>query len=625
MHAGYTGGEAVMLTKLLFRVPRRLGVALLLAAFVQMVVALFAVRPGCISIDEVTYLAMARSFAAQGDFTIDNGYTLFPSPELESAEIRDVGGRLVAQYPYGFTVLAYPFWRAFGPSGLVVLNTFAFFGTVLLVYFLARHIHRRRAVAVLAASIFAFGTFAWSYSLALWPHATTTLLITGALYASLRERSLLAGVLAGIACTLRLDAVFVLPVVAIAPAISAGAPAPGPLLRVALGASPGFAFLAWVNHARWGAWQPLSYGPWHDAGSNTGLRRYAVLLGVAAVALVAAHLFASRLPRVPSKVWLVVVGLVLALLLARKNAWMILVDMRAFDGENEIAMTRGPRGEVVYIGAFKQALLQSLPWVPLAVHGLFGGGDRSKRGRAVLASAVLVYVVAFGLRGWHGGLCLDQRYLLPALPCLAVLAAYGFVRLVARTRGLVRRVREVDVPVFATFAAAFAGIVVARALPLGAYGVVVQDAPLVLTAGLAFALVLSRPKLALGLGLASFAMTILMLVGLAAPVTLARRGWNARVADRIADDVVPGELVFVDLPEVASSLLARGVRLADIHRDGAAGLPALAGRFCRARPCYAILTPKGADRVPALRVIARENGLVYGRIGTSLDTFDVPQ
>ena len=133
-----------MLTRLLFKVPRRLGVALLLVGFVQMVVALFAVRPGCISIDEVTYLAMERSFAAHGDFTIENGYTLSPSPELESAEIRAVDGRLVAQYPYGFIVLAYPFYRAFGPSGLVVVNTFAFFGTVLLVFFLARRIHRQR-------------------------------------------------------------------------------------------------------------------------------------------------------------------------------------------------------------------------------------------------------------------------------------------------------------------------------------------------------------------------------------------------------------------------------------------------------------------------------------------------
>ena len=614
-----------MLTRLLFKAPRRLGVALLLAGFVQMVVALFVFRSGCLSIDEVTYLAMERSFAVHGDFVIDNGYAAAPSPELESAEIRAVDGRLVAQYPYGFVLLAYPFWRAFGPSGLVVVNTFAFFGTVLLAFFLARHIHRRRAIAVLAATLFAFTTFAWSYSLALWPHATTTLLVTGALYASLRDRSLLAGALAGLACTLRLDAMFVLPVLAVAPAIARAGPAPGAALRVAVGALPGFAFLGWVNHVRWGSWQPLSYGPWHDAGSNTGLHRYLPLLAVAVLGVVAIHLFASRLSRVPPKVWIVVVGLALALLLARKNAWMVLVDMRAFDGDSEIAMTRGPRGEVVYIGAFKQALLQSLPWVPFAVHGLFGKGAASKRGRAVLACGVLAYAVVFGLRGWHGGLCLEQRYLLPILPLLSVLAAHGVVRAVARARGLVRRVREIDVPVFATFAAAFAGIVVVRALPLAAYGVVVQDAPLVLAAALSLALVLRRPKVALGLGLGAFALSIVMFVGLAAPVTLARRSWNARVADRIADDVRAGDLVFVDLPEVASGLLGRGVHVADIHRDGAEGVNALAGRFCTARPCYAIFTPKGAEKVPALRVIARENGLVYGRMGTSLDTPEIPQ
>jgi hypothetical protein len=86
----------------------------ILAVFLglHLLYSLFLVIPGCLVIDDVTYLQMTKNFSDFHSLGIWNGYDEFPSRELVgSGQLRVHNGRLVAQYPYLYPVLAWPFYR----------------------------------------------------------------------------------------------------------------------------------------------------------------------------------------------------------------------------------------------------------------------------------------------------------------------------------------------------------------------------------------------------------------------------------------------------------------------------------------------------------------------------------
>jgi hypothetical protein len=636
------------------RLDRRFGVVLAVLAGAQSF-ALFVGKPGVLSIDEVTYLAMTRSLVKAGSLGIENGVGLSSSIELEWGLVRHVGGRLVAQYPEGFAFVTAPFYALFGIGGLYVAQTIAFFGTVLACRRLARLVLRKNGTALLAAMIYACATFAWGYGAAIWPHALTALLTTTAMHEALaalgeprpgraRQRQLLSGLLVGVATTLRLDAAFMLPALLLVPALAApsgvasegppAAPARSsttfggaalascptragvPALATLVGTLPAWAFLSLTNHAKFGTWQPLSYGPWHPADSNTGLSRY-VPLGVAGlVALVAAHVIAPRWRRLDRRHAAVAAGCVaLALLVpavreaARRELeglYALVIDLRSRDMSwAEPGLSRSPRGAMIYIGALKKSLVQSCPFLPLALFSLAARSSdgASRRRKLAITVPVLVYVGVLSFLGWHGGLSLNLRYFGPILPFVAVLAADGIVRLARRAAPLSKMARSTDLILIA-WIALYIETAVLLHLPSAALAtreVFYLDVPLALASTLFVIAVLARlapigrararfAAVAFVLGVAALVFGGLTALSYDAVAELRVRLRGYVVAQRAHEVIGPGPLVITEYPDPVARLFEDGAVVASGGQDDYADASRLvAEATCRHGRAYALM------------------------------------
>jgi hypothetical protein len=86
---------------------------------------------------------------------------------------------------------------------------------------------------------------------------------------------------------------------------------------------------------------------------------------------------------------------------------------------------RTPGGGIVYVGGLKHSLLQSLPWLGVLAVLAFPGRCRSARGALALLAVVPAVAIAENcLWGYDGGLSLNLRLMLHALPFLAILGAF---------------------------------------------------------------------------------------------------------------------------------------------------------------------------------------------------------
>lgn len=445
---------------------RRKVVVLLFLAFLHLGISAWSVTPGHLSVDEGTYHLMVRDRAAGHGFEIRNGYRDVPSPELIPATLVVHDGRLVAVPPELFTFLALPFYAALGYRGLFLLNALAFIATVALAARMAWRLTGDRDVGLDTALLLTAGTFLWEYSQAAWPHATATFLVLAA-FAALVEawtaepgrRRLLwalgAGLAGGIALGVRVDSVLALPALVL-PFLFLRPPAPAPALAAVAGMAPSLLALTWINRVKFGVARPLSYGLDKPAGE---LAEY-LPVGLAAAVLLAVAWLASRKRTVE---WLrhrgrrtaavaaagaaLGAAAVLAMSPVLRGAaasavsglWQLVVDLRPRPLAWEPALMRTPQGGMVYIGALKKSLLQSLPWLPILVIPFAGlllpgpGAARRTRSAVLLLSLVpAAYVGFYGALAWHGGLALNLRYFTPALPFLAALGGLAWRSLAGR-------------------------------------------------------------------------------------------------------------------------------------------------------------------------------------------------
>lgn len=404
---------------------------------------------GPLSIDEVTYLLMVRSFSSGKGVTIANGLEELGSPIFAAGWLHEVGGRLVSQYPDYWTVAAAPVFRVAGFEGLFWINVASFFACSALIWGLGIELFRDRPTAGLAVALFVGATYAWEYAVAAWPHmiATATILAGAlALAKCLAEEearrrwgwSLVSGLVLGVGVGFRLDVAFALGGLALVPIL--GAP---PRWRESalclLGAVPPLAGLAALNRIKFGVYSPFSYGS--SAGSTSGVGPYLPMVGVALLALgfVAwgrARRFATR--KTPAAHGILAMALAAAVVVfawpssraliarAAEGVFQLVVDLRVRDlGIQEGALERGPTGSLVYAGVVKKSLLQSLPYLPLIALPLVGLlRARGDAWRGLLLAAVPASLVTvFGAFAWHGGLCFNLRYFLPVLPFAALLSA----------------------------------------------------------------------------------------------------------------------------------------------------------------------------------------------------------
>jgi len=616
----------------------RLVPVLLLLAAAHLAWSLFAVVPGYLSIDEGTYHFMVRSLAEGHALEVRNGYEDFATPELVAGILRERPGKLVSNYPEVYTFLALPFYAALGYRGLFLLNALAFLGTVVLTWDFTRRLFDPR-VASLAALILGLSTFAWDYSQASWPHATSALLVVAAFWCTVRGLDpkaglrwpLCAGLLAGSAPGVRLDAAFAWPGILLPPAF-ARPPRWRHAALAAAGLVPGLALLAWINREKFGVWTPFSYGS-RGSGATSGLLAYLPFVLAGAGALVAGWLLSRR--RVDRLAWrpaaLAAGAAVLALgavalppvreVLYRliDGGLQLVVDLRFRDPSiAEPALGRTASGALVYVGALKKSLLQSCPWLPLTLLPCAAALRTPRRGAvAFLLPIPLAYVGAFSYFAWHGGLSLNLRYLVPVLPFLAVLGALGWREAAEGTPG--------------ARAAGTAGALVAAACfallaPRTWGSPAEQEGPLLdLPLGIAAAMALGaavlavptlRPIVPLRRAVAAaagagFAWAALVTFAYDAPRARAHRAANLEVARQIAPWVEEGSLLLVPYPDPFFALIEiDGLRLAVPGRDRFADFrPLVDHHLDRGRPVFAALP------LPVWRHLAATGRLEGLRVG----------
>lgn len=436
------------------------GVALGLAlAAVHLAATLVLVVPGHLSVDEGTYHLMVRALARGDGLAADNGYSELRSEELRFASLVAHDGRLMPLPPPFFALLALPCYAAAGYRGLFWLNACAFLGVAALVAWLTRRLFPGRRLAAGAVAVLTLAGFAWPYSLAAWPHLLAALAVTGAFALAVAGAeparrglvlSLLSGTVLGIGVGVRLDAAFALPAL-VAPALTRWPPSITRALAVAAGALPPLAVLAAVNHLKFGRVTPFSYGGVGGAGTR-GTADYlpvaasAALVGLAVLGVACLRHRPGRrgVPgRGTTAAALAAVAIVALAVPAFREVLIrlvaggaqLVVDLRLRDpGLVEPALERSAGGALVYAGGLKKALLQSCPWLAAALLPLVGAGatGRGERRSALLLALVpLLYLGVYAFFAWHGGLCLNLRYLLPALPFLAILGAAAWDWLVA--------------------------------------------------------------------------------------------------------------------------------------------------------------------------------------------------
>ncbi|KAB2848779.1 MAG: N-formylglutamate amidohydrolase [Hyphomicrobiaceae bacterium] len=404
--------------------------------------------PGPFSIDEVTYLLSARSLTLGYGIEVWNGYEEFPTIALAPAWLKPISGRLVSQYPDFYLLFAYPAYLLLGLRGLMLVNVVAFLVVCGLVWSLTAPRFGTR-VAWVALALLTFATFAWEYAVGAWPHMVSAAFVLAPLVLVDRlldlpavgrriSMSLAAGLVAGIGVGVRLDVVFALAALAAGLMLQRRS-----LWREAIalfaGAVPPLVALALLNRAKFGLATPFTYGP--SFGIAVGIAPYLpVAAGIGAGSFL---LWLATRPAIAARLKPEPVGAALAVTLAVAFALptsrtAIVAGVRGF-GEmvvetrlrpietTETAWPRGADGSVIYFDSLKKSLLQSCPWLPLiALPLLAARRDRRALDRFVLWIAVpLAFVVPYSVFAWDAGLCLNQRYLVPGLPILAVLGALG--------------------------------------------------------------------------------------------------------------------------------------------------------------------------------------------------------
>jgi len=426
---------------------------------VHLLISLFATVPGYLSIDEVVYDWMARDFASSGSLDLWNGYAELPSEELTVLFVRIHDGRLIPQYPYLFPVLCYPIYRVAGFFGMFLFNSLAFLGLVALCYALTFRLFDDGDLALTSCLVLVFATFAWEYSQAAWPHVTAALFVLGSFYLGIRAYfaetgqsaarfAVAAGLIAGFGAGIRLDCILVAPCL-LAIFLFASPSRFRESAAFVLGTIPGIALLAVTNDLKFGSFIPFSYGTSVGGLTFGPAARLAVAAGLLIVTTWVATRPRSRTVISSHKfVALMVIAIACAAVMAvpetRKFVqsealgwYTMVVDLRWFDPNADMsALTRSATGGLVYIGAQKKALLQSMPYLVVLLAPVVALVRREKDSQrlAMLFLLPLACAALFGHITFHGGLCLNLRYFYPALPFFAILSAYA-IRQLKRDEG----------------------------------------------------------------------------------------------------------------------------------------------------------------------------------------------
>lgn len=439
---------------------RRIEVSSLRAAQVLIPVALlllaglFVVSPGIFNIDEFVEFAGAKAFLATGSFAVPNGLPRFASPDLNLWILVAGPHGLTPQYPPGVAVLGAPLLALFGVRGLMLINVLAGIGTLFALWSLGKRHFGGTAVALVSVLLLGCATFWIEYVFAIWPHSVSVFCVTLALLFTLDgleaeppadlKAGLAAGAAIGFGLLFRTDTILALPVAGLGAILLAKRPF-RLLIWIALGLVPFVVLASLANHAKFGTFNPLSYG---HSGGNTDIAAH--LAPIAALALVSLLLLGARVAKWrPGRreyvLGLAVLVLVLALSAAARGfaeryltgAWGLVVDSTTIQDQRP-GVQPMPGGILSFWGMWKKALGQSMPWLGLLLLAVHTRKDEAlRRAQWMVLILAAVWSLPFFMTQWHGGMGSNMRYLLPLAPALCALSArylIDFARPIPRAR-----------------------------------------------------------------------------------------------------------------------------------------------------------------------------------------------
>ncbi len=414
----------------------------ILASLVYLVFAAVVVPPGVISVDEVLYYLAAEALVETGTFALQNGYPELPSPAFlwrgntQMAFVHN--GQLYSQYPVGYELIAYPFFRLMKGQGLVLMNAIAFVGSLWLVYLLSVHIYRQRQIGLAAVLVYGLATPSIGYSLAIWPHSLSAflcILAVAVLIVPKREdRFFLSGLICGLGLAVRYDLLFILVSLLTAILLSDIRYRYRKSGLFLLGVLPGLLLLSASQYLKFENFWPLTYGP-HPSPALAGKSLVLLPAATALFALIVVtktesgrRLFSSACH---SRAGAVLFALALAgffILFAPERAMNVFGVLVSFTWESlypreQQAFEATPYGGFAPLGVVKKALLQSSPILVLSLFPLFRVNQVPLLIRFALILCPLSVIGFYSYLGWHGGFSTNQRYLTLVLPMLSILCA----------------------------------------------------------------------------------------------------------------------------------------------------------------------------------------------------------
>lgn len=412
--------------------------------------------PYAFSVDDVVYIEMARAMAERGSFTLGGNGGVEGAPVLTTMFTLSVAGEAVPQYPGLYGVVAGPFYALFGVKGLVLMNALSCAAVLVLTFRLADLLFADRRLAWTSMALLGAATFLPAYAFAVWPHMVAlmlTLSATERAVTALRDverpsylNLALAGLLAGLAFNIRIDAVLGVIALFFWLRLFAAPSKRSVALVFTAGVVPALLLSSAINLAKFGAFTPFYYAP-PEQGANVS--HYSALLAVAGLAVLAALAVdmsrswvarGVRLLRSPRALTSLAVLALAAIALSGGlrayvfNIYVLVVDMQQVSDWQLInGIARLENGYVTFSGITKTALLQSVPFILLALGGVWGFlQGRDVRSIALALMMVGAAVCFFSLKQWHGGYGHNMRYLMLALPFLCILSARALLPLLGK-------------------------------------------------------------------------------------------------------------------------------------------------------------------------------------------------
>jgi hypothetical protein len=423
-------------------------------------------------IDTLTHYLQILSIADHGSAGYFNG-PVADNPELTPRWLFPVNGQAWGPYPVLGDYLLAPAARFGGYRGLIRVIWLMFAESCAVTYALTYRLTRRPAIAVAAAYSLALATsvgFWGTMTAPFIPTAafgiTSVSLIATSFSATSRARGIAWASAGGVVGSWAVGSHLLWTVAwALVPLAILVACAPGTRLARAMAygiaSAPGLAFMGWVNHVRFDTWSPFSYGPCSLDGClngtslaenpQNGQTFLASSLPYAPYVLaVAAALWCVRRSR--AKVGLLVLIATLAALVPEtpggilfrsvaRTFWAYVFDVGNLDF-GYLKWSPHP-GTFSFMWRYKgpfavRALLQCSP-VLMAATLLPARGTPERRATLLVLAATCFGVLATvlmraNLPGPHaiGMAFLNQRYLVPALPALTVLAFVALAELPLR-------------------------------------------------------------------------------------------------------------------------------------------------------------------------------------------------